>query len=75
MRYTKPTTLKAKPRRAVQTAFKPLFLPSGITYGNGGKTRQTEPRTAHGRQLKTWLYGISLAGIFLLSAAMEAAAI
>ena len=71
MKYTKPTTLKAKPRRAAE----PLLLPSGITYGNGGKTLQAEPRTAHGRQLKTWVYGISLAGIFLLSAAMEAAAI
>ena len=75
MRYTKPTTLKAKPRRTVQTAFKPLFLPSGITYGNGGETRRTEPRAARGGQLKTWLYGISLAGIFLISAVMEAAAV
>ena len=75
MRYTKPTTLKAKPRRAAQTVHTPLLLPSGITYGNGGKTRQTEPKATHGRQLKTWVYSISLAGIFLLSAAMEAAAI
>ena len=64
-----------KPPRAAQAAAEPLLLPTGIKYGNSGKTHQADARTAQGRHLKTWVYAAAAVAVFLASAALEAAAI